>query len=101
MKDDEVRILADAILAPILAPVGFSSTDVEARPDHAGDESLYVKLRFKPGSEVASGRTYIDAQVKLWDALVEHGETRFPYIRFDYPDDDIYEDDEPEDDADL
>ena len=86
MKENEVRALAETILRPLLGPFGFVSADVETRPDHDGDDSFVVTAHFKKGSEVASGRTYVNAQVAMIDALALHGENRFPYFRYDYPD---------------
>ena len=84
MKEDDVRALADAVLKPILGSAGFTSSDVEARRDHDGEDSLFVIVHFSPDAAVASGRTYLDAQVAMADALVERGEHRFSYLEYDY-----------------
>lgn len=96
MTQDEIRALADLTLAPILGPVGFVASDVEARPDHAGDESLYVRVHFAPDASVASGRTYLAAQAAMARALVDRGEDRFPYLEYAYVEAEPGDDDEQE-----
>ena len=100
MREDDVRVLADRVLGPILGPVGYMGADIEAGRDHDGDDSLFIIAHFRAGSEVASGKTYGDAHVAIRDALVERGEQRFPYFKYDYPDDDRDfdkdEDDQPQ-----
>ena len=86
MTQDEIRALADTILRPILGPAGFTSSDVQPRPDHSGEESLYVTVHFGPGSQGASGHTLLVASVALQEALATRGDSRFPYFRYDYPD---------------
>ena len=85
MDEHEMRDLADTVLAPILGPVGFMSSDVRARPDHDGQDAFYVTIHFKPDAEVATGKVYIDASEAMFDALIEHGESRFTYLKYDYP----------------
>ncbi len=87
MTEDDVRMLAERVLKPMLAPVGFVSSDVEAKPDQSGDDALYVTVHFAAGSPIASGKILIDAGVALHDALTTEGDPRFPYFRYDYPDD--------------
>ena len=86
MKENEVRILADAVLTPILGLAGFLTSDVKARTDHHGEEALYVTLHFRSDAEVASGKAYIHASEAVLDALLERGEHRYPYLKYDYPD---------------
>ncbi len=95
MTRDELRRLADRTLAPILGPVGFVSSDIDERPDHAGDASLYVTVHFARDARVANGRLYLDAQVAMARSLAQHGEERFPYLEYDYAEDSANEE-EPE-----
>ena len=87
MTEDDVRLLADKILMPILGPAGFTTSAVTAHADHDGEDSLFVVVHFSPDAEVASGRAYLDAQVAMADALFNRGENRFPYLEYDYPQD--------------
>ena len=87
MTKDDVRVLADEVLRPILGPVGFTSSDVREKPDHDGEDSLYVDVHFSPDAMVVKGRIYLDAQIAVVQALTERGEHRFPYLRYAYLDD--------------
>lgn len=86
---DERRIehIADDVLGRVLGGVGFAGTRVEARPDHDGEDALYVRVAFRPGAPVTSGRASADAMVSLMDELRSAGEHRFPYLIYDYEDD--------------
>lgn len=92
MTRDEVRELADEVLMPILGPVGFMSSQVEEREDWTGEDALYVSVHFAPGFDLAPGGVYGDAIVTMRDALEQHGERRFPYLLWSFPD-------EPEENA--
>lgn len=87
MTKDDVRVLADEVLRPILGPAGFTSADVEERENHAGEDAFFVKVHFAPGSVVTEGRAYNDAQMSVWTALKTRGEQRFPYLEWTYPED--------------
>ncbi len=87
MIEDQVRELADQVASRHLAPWGFAGSDVEAKEDHDGDAALFVTLHFREGSRVADGRAYSDTLTGLRQALLKHGEVRFPYLMYDYPDD--------------
>ncbi len=87
MTKDDVRVLADQVLQPILGPVGFMSADVEERENHAGEDAFFVKVHFAPGSTVADGWTYTDALMGVREALLARGEQRFPYLQWTYPED--------------
>ncbi len=87
MNLNDIKTLADATLMPFLKHAGLVDTDIEVKPDHEGEDSLYFTLHFQPGAELATGRLYIDAQLAVQSALQQTGDTRFPYFKFDYPDD--------------
>ena len=87
MNEKDVQALADDVLGPLLGPVGFTNASVEARPDHAGEESWYITAHFEPGSAIASGSDYLRAQVAVEDALKAEGDHRFPYFRYISADD--------------
>ena len=85
MTRDDVRMLADEVLRPILGPVGFTSSDVEEKENHAGEDAFFVHVHFAPGSTVADGPIYTDAVMGVLNALRERGERRFPYLQWAYP----------------
>ncbi len=87
MTRDDVRELADEVLKPILGPVGFTSSDVEERENHAGEDAFFVNVHFAPGSTIADGEVYIDATSEVRAALQARGEGRFPYLLWTYPED--------------
>ncbi|MFY9294597.1 MAG: hypothetical protein WAP03_28525 [Methylorubrum rhodinum] len=87
MTDHEIQSLVDEVLARTMRDAGFESASVEARPNHADEDALFVTVRFHPGAGVTRGRVTADALVSLRRALEEHGEHRFPYLTYDYPDD--------------
>lgn len=87
MTGEEVRALADEVLMPILGFIGFVSSNVEEREDWTGEDALYVRVHFAPGFEIVGGDVYGDAITSMRDALERHGERRFPYLLWSFPDD--------------
>ncbi|MEH3145537.1 MAG: hypothetical protein PGN34_09330 [Methylobacterium frigidaeris] len=87
MSDADVTLLADRVLSQVLAGAGFETAHAEARPNHEGEEALFITVRFRPGAGVTSGSVSADAMVTLRDALQSRGDQRFPYLLYDYPDD--------------
>lgn len=87
MTKDEVRALADAVLMPILGPIGFTASEVAEREDWTGEDALYVSVHFAPGFEIAGGDVYGDAIMTMREALERQGEQRFPYLLWRFPDD--------------
>lgn len=96
MTENEIRRVANEVLRETLGHHGFEQADVRPAPDHDGEPSLYVTAHFRPHSGVTDGATSTRALSTLRLRLLDLGEERFPYIRYDYPDDEILgEDPEP------
>lgn len=87
MTDQEIQLLVTDVLARTMRDAGFESASVEAGPNHADEDALFVTVRFRPGAGVTRGRTTADALVSLRRALESQGEYRFPYLTYAYPDD--------------
>ena len=88
LDEATVAELANRELGRTLSEAGFDRASVEARPDHLGEDALYVTVRFRLAAPVARGRLMADAMLSLIDALIAQGDVRFPYFIYDYPDDD-------------
>ena len=95
MIDAQIQALAQSVLARTLREAGFESAKAEAKPDHVDEDAIFVTVRFQPGAGVTRGRTTADALVALRTAFEQVGETRFPYLIYDYPDDPPPEADDP------
>ena len=88
MTEREIRIIANEILQATLGTHGFDRADVADDLDADGIEAVRVTAHFKPGSQPADGRAALAALAGLHAKLLAKGETRIPYLRYDYPDDD-------------
>lgn len=87
MKDHEAKAVADEALLAVLGPDIFVRSSVTPGYDHHDEPSLFVVAHLKPGSDVVSGRAAREAMVALGRAFEARDEFRFPYLSFDYPDD--------------
>lgn len=85
MTGDDVRALADAVLRPILGPVGFAYSDVVERENSVGEDALYVTAHMTPEARLEPGVVYTDALVAIQDALTHRGERRFAYLGYEFP----------------
>ncbi len=94
MTVDEITTIADEILTRHLAASGYERVEVRPGYNQSDEPSLFVLAHMKPGSGVTGGKESNAANAALWLALREKGEERFPYLDFDYPDDEIFGDDE-------
>jgi hypothetical protein len=93
MTEDEIRSLADRVLRETLGAYGYESVEVISAPDHDEAPALFVRAILKPGSAMVRGEFFAAAHAALSQALLERGETRFPYLRMWHPDDERAEDD--------
>jgi hypothetical protein len=89
MVESEIKSIADRVLQATLGPSGFEWADVREDFDPDGEPALLVTARFKSGFGAADGKAAIDALTQLRATLQQHGEHRFPFLRFDYPDDEL------------
>ena len=93
MTRDEIHRITNEVLRETLGAHGFAHADVRPAPDHDGDPALYVTAHFKPQAGVTDGVASTRALSSLRQRLLDSGEERFPYIRYDYPDDEVLGDD--------
>lgn len=94
MTVDEIKPIADEILTRYLTECGYERVEVRAGYNQSDEPSLFVVAHMKPGSGVTGGKESNAANAALRMALLARGEERFPYLDFDYPDDEIFGDDE-------
>jgi hypothetical protein len=87
MTEDEIRGLADRVLSQTLGAYGYESVEVSSALDHDEAPALFVTASLKPGSGIIRGEIFAAAHGALSQALLERGETRFPYLRMRHPDD--------------
>ncbi len=97
MTVDEITTIADEILTRYLTASGYERVEVRPGYNQSDEPSLFVVAHMKPGSGVTGGKESNAANAALWLALREKGEERFPYLDFDYPDDEIFGDDDDDD----
>jgi hypothetical protein len=89
LTNKEIKSIADDVLRATLGPSGFERSDATEDVDSDGEQALFITARFKHGVSAADGKVALAALKKLRATLQKHGEERFPYLRFDYPDDEI------------
>lgn len=89
LANEAVRSIADDVLRATLGASGFERSDVREGVDSDGEPALFITARFKRGVGAADGKAAMSALTGLRAALQQHGEERFPFLRFDYPDDEI------------
>jgi hypothetical protein len=89
LANQAVKSIADEVLRATLGPSGFERSDVREDVDSDGEPALFITARFKHGVGATDGKAALAALTNLRAALQQHGEERFPFLRFDYPDDEI------------
>ena len=52
-----------------------------------GEESFYVTVQMTPEAGYVNSPAFGDALVAMQDALLDHGERRFAYLKYDFPSD--------------
>ncbi|TNC15089.1 hypothetical protein FF100_05860 [Methylobacterium terricola] len=90
MTVDEITTIADEILTRYLTASGYARVEVRPGYNQSDEPSLFVVAHMKPGAGVTGGKESNAANAALWLALREKGEERFPYLDFDYPDDEAF-----------
>ena len=96
MTEAEISKVANEVLRDTLGAHGFQRAAVQPAPDHDGGPSLKVTAHFRPQAGVTSGEASTRALSSLRQRLLDAGEERLPYIRYDYPDDEVLGDDPSE-----
>lgn len=96
MTEEEVGLLADAILRDKLKSAGYDNVTVRFDEDNDGDPAIYLDANLAPDTPVVDAKIFIEAFEKLRAELIDKGELRFPYLYTKHPDDlDSYDLDAP------
>ncbi len=80
MTVDEIKPIANEILARYLTESGYERVEVRAGYNQSDEPSLFVIAHMKPGSGVTGGKESNAANAALRWRLLELGEERFPYL---------------------
>jgi hypothetical protein len=94
MTVDEITTIADEILTRNYAGAGYERVEVRLGYNQTDEPSLFVVAPFEPGAGLTGGAEANAANAAIRRVLLEGGEERFPYLDFDYPDDEILGDDD-------
>lgn len=81
LTDDELRALAERLLAPAMADLGFRGVEIEHRDDFDGDLSLHIGL--KVDADVPAPfdpDRFHGFQRAFFDAMLDVGDERFPHM---------------------
>ena len=95
LTGSEISAVVNDVLRKVLGPHGFERADVDPGVNFDGEPSLRVTAHFRLDAGVTDGAASTAALSELRHELAVRGEERFPYIRYDYPNDEILEDDIP------
>lgn len=80
MTADEVRVLADTTLRPVLGDRNVEQIVVREQDDWTGDPALYIDVFVDPALDALDAGQWLNARLRLSDQLIERGETRFPFF---------------------
>jgi hypothetical protein len=80
MTKEEVKKLADRLLAEDLGKFGFREVEVSTGEDEDGDEFFDISAHFNPSRTPLDPRASIRATSRLRKALLDAGENRFPSV---------------------
>ena len=80
----EIRETVRRVMKEQLGEVGLQETRVEAGWDHDGDSALFVDAYFQLSEKPLDPAAFFPLTRYLLEALAEHGEERFPYIRYHF-----------------
>jgi hypothetical protein len=78
--------IIDDILQSKLSAHGLDYVEAKAGVDHDGEPALFIDAVLKPNSQLVGGKIYAEVLGALSDALLKHGERRFPYLFLRHPD---------------
>jgi hypothetical protein len=72
--------IAKRVLNQELGRFGLEKVTIKEGFDHEGQPALFVDAHLKPGSKIVGGKAANKAHAALDEALLNAGETRFPYF---------------------
>lgn len=64
-----------------LRPLDVADVDVKTAPDHDGDPSLFIEVRYRDNGRPIDPKQLAMLLTNLRNQLYHKGEFRFPYIR--------------------
>ncbi len=79
------------VLAPIYSDIfgrdAAGQLNIDIAPDHDGEEAIYLRTRIEPqDTDKLYGTAHSEFTHRMFDALQNIDEQRFPYVRFDLGD---------------
>lgn len=86
LHPDAIDIIRDIVLGD-MSRFGGTAVDVRVEPDHDGDPSLQIDVRYSGEGEPVDTKVVASLLSKVRGGLWAAGETRFPYIRHHFPED--------------
>ncbi len=87
MTDAELEALIAPMLRKSFGHHGLDGFAVRAGEDHDGDPVLFITIRFGSAATMPAGDETTGAMVSIRRLLLDHDESRFPHLTFQYPDD--------------
>lgn len=95
LSDAEVKVVATDVLGREMNDLAFERADVVSGLDYDDEPSLFIAAVTGPGIPGLDGARFGRIHSVLHEALLAHGEERFPYFRLRRIDDEALEDDLP------
>lgn len=80
MTAEEVRVLAERTLLPVLGEEKVDRIEVREQDDWTGDPALYIDVVVDPDLDAPDAGRWLSARRSLSDRLVELGDMRFPFV---------------------
>ena len=81
LSDSEIKALAERVLAPEMADLGFSGVDVEHREIFEDGPSLYIGLKVRGDVPAPFDPDRFHRFRRAFhDALLDEGDERFPHM---------------------
>jgi hypothetical protein len=85
LEADTIKIIRDVVLGE-MRRFGGTDLDIVVGTDHDGDLSLQIDVHYSGAGDAVDTKVVANLLFKLRQRLWESGETRFPYIRHHFPD---------------
>lgn len=87
MRDETIEAMIAPVLSGSFGHHGLEGFAVRPGEDHDGDPVLFVSIRFGSAATLPAGDETTGAMVAIRRLLLANGESRFPHLTFEYPDD--------------
>ena len=96
LSDAEIKAVATDVLGREMKDLAFERAEVASGVDYDEEPSLFIAAVTGPGIPVLDGARFGQIHSVLHEALLAHGEERFPYFRLRRTDDEALDDDLPD-----